>query len=213
MLKQKKAASGKKKKTLAKKKKTETKKKPVSKKKTKAATPVPKSATTGALGLTDIKTYRSASGARKIVKSGKTKEQLVLAILTRWWYAFDWPTKENLSEAREVMKDQRNYSELAGMPGVFICIVGPDTGKLVDRRNKNQGIFPSVESMMKRKVPELIDLWVKGLRGQIAALKGSPEINFALLKGLEEELVTAEKEQLNPVSITAACERQQKKKK
>lgn len=213
MLKKKKAASGKKQPSSAKKKKKPAAKKSTKKAKSKVTTASQKSATTGALGLTDITTYRSTTGSRKIVKSGKTKEQLVLAVLTRWWYAFEWPTKENLAEAREAMKERRNYSELAGMPGVFICIVGPDTGKLIDMRNKKQGIFPSVETMMKKAAPELLDLWVKGLEGQITALKESSEENPKLLKSLEDELAVARKEQQNPTSITSACERQGKKKK
>ena len=94
---------------------------------------------------------------------------------------------------------------------VFICILGEDTGKLIDKRDLKRGIVPSVASMMKRPSSELIDLWIKALKGQIQALKESKsEENPKLLKALQTELKTAESS--NREKIENACKRQNKRK-
>ena len=171
-----------------------------------------KSVATGILGTTDINTYKDSNGARKAITcKSMTKQQLVTAVLCRWWYAFDWPTTENLEEARKEFEGKQSYRELGGMPGVFICILGEHTGKLIDKRDLNRGFVPSVASMMKRSSGELIDLWIKALKGQIQALKESKsEENPKLLKALQTELKTAESS--NREKIENACKRQNKRK-
>ena len=219
LAKKKKAATKKKtaaakKKAAASKKRSRSKSKRKSKKKSKSSgTSKAKSVATGILGTTDINTYKESDGARKpVTTGGMTKQQLVTAVLCRWWYAFDWPTNENLERARQEMLDTKSYRELSGMPGVFICILGEDTGKLIDKRDLNSGIVPSVASLMKRSSDELIDLWGKALKGQIKALEeNEAEDNPKLLKALNKELNTVQK--LNREKIKTACARQNKTKK
>ena len=204
------AASGKKR-SRSKSTKAGTKKRKKAKSPAKS-TSTAKSVATGILGTTDINTYKDSNGARKsITCKSMTKQQLVTAVLCRWWYAFEWPTKENLEEARQEFEGKQSYRELGGMPGVFICILGEDTGKLIDKRDLKRGIVPSVASMMKRPSSELIDLWIKALKGQIQALKESKsEENPKLLKALQTELKTAESS--NREKIENACKRQNKRK-
>ena len=105
------------------------------------------------------------------------------------------------------MEDTKNYREMAGMPGVFICILGEDTGKIIDKRDFKKGIVPSVSSLMKRPSGELLDLWIKALNGQIKALEESEaEDNPKLLEALNKELknVTG----ANRGKIENACVRQ-----
>ena len=207
-LKKKTAAAKKKKKAAASKKRSRSKKPAKRKKKKKSNTNKAKSTSTGILGTTLISTYKDADGARQTVKLNRlTKQQIVTGVLCRWWYAFDWPTAENLEQARKEMEDTKNYRELAGMPGVFICILGEDTGKIIDKRDFKKGIVPSVSSLMKRPSGELLDLWIKALNGQIKALEESEaEDNPKLLEALNKELknVTG----ANREKIENACVRQ-----
>ena len=101
--------------------------------------------------------------------------------------------------------------KLGGMPGVFICILGEDTGKLIDKRDPKEGIMPTVKSMMKLSGSKLVDLWIKGLEGQIKSLKDSGNDNKTLLESLERELQNAKK--ADKEQIEKACQRQQKKGK
>ena len=41
---------------------------------------------------------------------------MVQKLLCRWWYAMEWPAKEDLGPAPE------SYEALEGYPGVFICV-------------------------------------------------------------------------------------------
>ena len=202
------AAAKKKKKAAASKKRSRSKKPAKRKKKKKSNTNKAKSTSTGILGTTLISTYKDADGARQTVKLNRlTKQQIVTGVLCRWWYAFDWPTAENLEQARKEMEDTKNYREMAGMPGVFICILGEDTGKIIDKRDFKKGIVPSVSSLMKRPSGELLDLWIKALNGQIKALEESEaEDNPKLLEALNKELknVTG----ANREKIENACVRQ-----
>ena len=191
------------------KKKKPAKKKPKAKK--KKATTKRNNEASGALGNSDITTWKDSHGSRVIKRNAKTKEQLVLAVLVRWWYAFEWPTAANLVSAREEMASKRRYRELGGMPGVFICILGEDTGKLIDKRDPKEGIMPTVKSMMKLSGSKLVDLWIKGLEGQIKSLKDSGNDNKTLLESLERELQNAKK--ADKEQIEKACQRQQKKGK
>ena len=218
--KKKKAASAKKKKkpTASSKKRGRSKSTKAGTKKRKTAkspaksSSTAKSVATGILGTTDINTYKESNGARRTIScKSMTKQQLVMAVLCRWWYAFEWPTKENLEEARQEFEGKQSFRELGGMPGVFICILGENTGKLIDKRDLNRGIVPSVANMMKRPSGELIDLWIKALKGQIQALNESKmEENPKLLKALQAELKTAENS--NREKIENACKRQNKRK-
>ena len=41
---------------------------------------------------------------------------MVQKLLCRWWYAMEWPAKEDLQQA------PASYEALEGYPGVFICV-------------------------------------------------------------------------------------------
>lgn len=41
---------------------------------------------------------------------------MVQKLLCRWWYAMEWPAKEDLRPAPS------SYEALEGYPGVFICV-------------------------------------------------------------------------------------------
>ena len=41
---------------------------------------------------------------------------MVQKLLCRWWYAMEWPAKEDLRPAPV------SYEALEGYPGVFICV-------------------------------------------------------------------------------------------
>lgn len=52
--------------------------------------------------------------------------EMVQKLLCRWWYAMEWPAKEDLKPAPP------SFEALEGYPGVFICVevraaVGPGT--------------------------------------------------------------------------------------
>lgn len=75
-----------------------------------------------------------SSGDKLVTRSGvlyETKKgEMVQKLLCRWWYAMEWPAKEDLRPAPVF------YEALEGYPGVFICVEGDDIGKLLDVRNK-----------------------------------------------------------------------------
>lgn len=58
---------------------------------------------------------------------------MVQKLLCRWWYAMEWPAKEDLRPAPV------SYEALEGYPGVFICVevsvggvLGDEVGLLVE---------------------------------------------------------------------------------
>ncbi|CAM9363331.1 unnamed protein product [Pylaiella littoralis] len=77
---------------------------------------------------------QDSSGDKLVTRSGvlyETKKgEMVQKLLCRWWYAMEWPAKEDLRPAPP------SFEALEGYPGVFICVEGDDIGKLVDVRNK-----------------------------------------------------------------------------
>lgn len=42
--------------------------------------------------------------------------EMIQKLLCRWWYAIEWPAKEDLKPAPP------SYEALEGFPGVFICV-------------------------------------------------------------------------------------------
>ncbi|CAM9848315.1 unnamed protein product, partial [Choristocarpus tenellus] len=61
-----------------------------------------------------------SSGVKLVTRSSvlyKTKKgELVAKLLCRWWYAMEWPAKE------DIIPTPPGYEALDGYPGVYICI-------------------------------------------------------------------------------------------
>lgn len=52
----------------------------------------------------------------------RSQGELIQKLLCRWWYALEWPAKEDLRPAPP------SYEALEGYPGVFICVEVRDGG-------------------------------------------------------------------------------------
>ena len=101
------------------------------------------------------------------------KGQIVQTLLVRWWYAYDWPTDE------EVQEPPSGFEEMEGFRGIFVSMNLDSLGKVVDLRDKTN--CPSLKQMSKRPCKELQELCVKALRKQIADVKEAEGDDCALV--------------------------------
>jgi hypothetical protein len=142
-----------KKKTPAAKKKVTPKKKPVPRKKPDG---------TASSGATGRSTYVSPS-TELYAKSEKGK--LIQALLSRWWYAIEWPDKSSVLKIPPA-----NTDSLEGFPGVYVYTSGESVGKLYDMRDKNCPNCPNFANMVHKPASELQELLLKAIEEQKSAL-------------------------------------------
>ena len=102
------------------------------------------------------------------------KGQIVQTLLVRWWYAYEWPTKE------EVSTPPSGYEELEGFRGIFVSMNLDSLVEVLDLRNKAN--CPSLKQMSKRPCKELQELCIKALRNQTTAVKEAEGDECALVR-------------------------------
>lgn len=114
---------------------------------------------------------RNVGGGGKIVTDSSIlyddteKGNLVKKLLCRWWYAMEWPSKEDLEK-----EPPPNYDALDGFPGLYVCVKGDESiGKLLDMRD--QATCPSFKNFSEKSSQELTDLLRIALTKQREALR------------------------------------------
>ena len=141
-----------KKKTVAKKKTTTTKKKSTTTKK-KAAV---KSSASGS-------NWPCASNA---LYTHSEKGKLIQALLSRWWYAYEWPDPKDLLE-----ETPTGYDALDGFPGMYVCTEGSNVGEFIDKRNHAKA--PSFKNFARKSAEELKDMLLTAITNQRKKLQDS----------------------------------------
>jgi|EP00927_Polykrikos_kofoidii_P050243 hypothetical protein len=157
----------------------------------------------------------------KVNKRDRTlKQQVVADLLCRWWYALpDWPPPADCPEYKEELR-KRGYREVRlqewewvpeevdGLKKVyqlsaFAGCYRASSGDMIDVRPKET--CPCYRNFMKKELPELYDLLVKALQGQLDNLKYS--------KYDETQLTLDLKVKLNRATEKAALAKQAGSKK
>lgn len=108
------------------------------------------------------------------------KGQLVQTLMVRWWYAYEWPTEE------EVGDPPSGYEEMEGFKGIFVSMNLDSLGQVLDLRDKAN--CPSLKQLSKRSCKELQELCLKALRNQIVAVKDAEGDECALVRALHFEI-------------------------
>lgn len=117
-----------------------------------------------------------------------SRGMLVQALLRRWWYAIEWPSKEALEKVPE-----ENFEVLPAFPGVHICTSGDRLGTLVDHRDHEKS--PCLTNLMKMKTKDIKALVKTAYEVQIKQLT-KREPNSPVIKQLTKEMKDADK--INP---------------
>jgi len=133
----------------------------------------------------------------------KTKESLVHQFLRRWWYAYDWPNKDNYNEELKAHKlrkvevhdwkierevdDKGNAKciELSGYKGVFRDY----KGEIYDFRPKE--MCPSYSNFMKKDEKIIYELLIKALKEQLSQMQKNEKYSSQddkVLEGVKDEL-------------------------
>lgn len=126
------------------------------------------------------KKKKASGGNHEAVFYETLRGKLVQALLRRWWYAIEWPSKET----REIMPDE-NFEELPAFPGVHICTSGPRLGEIVDHRNHSKS--PCFTNFYAMPTEELKALVATAYDNQMKQLK-EREPYSPLLTGLKKEM-------------------------
>lgn len=92
------------------------------------------------------------------------KGKLIQSLLSRWWYACQWPDPKILMEPTP----RGGYDALDGFPGVYICTQGSNVGKFIDRRDHTQS--PSFRNFARKSSEELKDLLLAAIEKQMKEL-------------------------------------------
>jgi hypothetical protein len=88
------------------------------------------------------------------------KGKLISSLLSRWWYAMEWPDpKVTCAEACPPKCDMMD-----GFPGVFVVTTGSEIGKIIDKRDLKT--CPNFKNMAKKSSEELVELLVKAIDKQ-----------------------------------------------
>ncbi|KAL9181347.1 hypothetical protein ACHAXT_010152 [Thalassiosira profunda] len=153
------------KKATSAKKKAAPKKKKASAKKSKSKASAAKSATS---------TYLCASGQ---LYANCNKGKLIQSLLSRWWYAYQWPDPQSLPASTP-----SGYDALDGFPGVYICTRGAQVGKFLDKRDHAKA--PSFNNFAKKGAEELQGMLLKAIEGQRKDLVKHEGEGTATEKGL-----------------------------
>lgn len=162
--KKKKASKDKKAKAKAKpaKKSTSAKKAPPKKKATTATKKKKKSATA------KTKALKAAASINYVCASSELyamcdKGKLIQSLLSRWWYAYEWPDPKDLP-----LQTPKGYDALDGFPGMYICTEGDDVGKFMDKRNHAKS--PSFNNFAKKSSEELKNMLLTAITKQMKKL-------------------------------------------
>lgn len=127
---------------------------------------------------------QEASGDKLVTQSGvlyETKKgEMIQKLLCRWWYAIEWPAKEDLKPAPP------SYEALEGFPGVFICVEGDNIGHLLDVRNK--ATSPCFTNFASKDCEELKGLLELALTKQKEALLAHWGENMDEERNIDREL-------------------------
>jgi hypothetical protein len=83
------------------------------------------------------------------------KGKLIQSLLVRWWYAMEWPRKEDLEAAPPA-----GYEAMEGFPGVFVSTRQDTLGAIEDRRSKEH--CPCLSNLRKRPAAAIKELCVAG---------------------------------------------------
>lgn len=148
-------------KTTAKKTKTKPKATKAKPTKAKADKPTKKKtktkASSSSSASTSSKTYNTAAMALYDLSN---KGKLIASLLSRWWYAMEWPDpKVTCAEACPPKCDMMD-----GFPGVFVVTTGSEIGKIIDKRDLKT--CPNFKNMAKKSSEELVELLVKAIDKQ-----------------------------------------------
>lgn len=162
--KKKKATKDKKAKAKAKpaKKSTSAKKAPPKKKAT-TATKKKKAATAKKNKLLKAAASITYSCASSELYAMCDKGKLIQSILSRWWYAYEWPDPKDLPP-----QTPKGYDALDGFPGMYICTEGGDVGKFMDKRNHAKS--PSFNNFAKKSSEELKNMLLTAITKQMKKL-------------------------------------------
>lgn len=109
--------------------------------------------------------------------------KLVQALLRRWWYVIDWPSKEAIEKVPE-----ENFETLPGFPGVHVCTAGHRLGEIADHRDHSK--CPCFTNLITMPTKELKALVQTAFENQIAMLK-KREPNSPLIADLKKDMVAA----------------------
>lgn len=162
----------KKKKKASKDKKAKAKAKPAKKSTSAKKAPPKKKATTA------TKKKKSATAKNKALKAAASinyvcasselyamcdKGKLIQSLLSRWWYAYEWPDPKDLP-----LQTPKGYDALDGFPGMYICTEGDDVGKFMDKRNHAKS--PSFNNFAKKSSEELKNMLLTAITKQMKKL-------------------------------------------
>ena len=161
-----------KKKKKASKEKAKAKAKPAKKSTSAKKAPPKKKATTA------TKKKKSATAKNKALKAAASinyvcasselyamcdKGKLIQSLLSRWWYAYEWPDPKDLP-----LQTPKGYDALDGFPGMYICTEGDDVGKFMDKRNHAKS--PSFNNFAKKSSEELKNMLLTAITKQMKKL-------------------------------------------
>jgi len=108
------------------------------------------------------------------------KGQLLQALLVRWWYAFDWPTK------KEIGVPPVGYEEMDGFPGVFVSFNLDSLGAILDLRDMTN--CPSLKNLSKRTAKQIQDLAIEAITKQMTELQEAEGQDAPLCAELKKKL-------------------------
>lgn len=145
-------------------KKTKTKPKATKAKPTKAKADKPKKKTKTKAAASSASTSKTYNTAAMALYDLSNKGKLISSLLSRWWYAMEWPDpKVTCAEACPPKCDMMD-----GFPGVFVVTTGSEIGKIIDLRDLKT--CPNFKNMAKKSSEELVELLVKAIDEQLKQL-------------------------------------------
>eukprot|EP01031_Cornospumella_fuschlensis_P043646 gene43646-53376_t len=108
------------------------------------------------------------------------KGLLVQRLLVRWWYAIEWPIKEEIGTAPE------GYESLEGFPGVFISTKSESLGTILDLRNKAN--CPNLRNLSAWSARDLQEKVITAYEKQMEVLEQMEGAESKLYRQLKAEL-------------------------
>lgn len=124
---------------------------------------------------------RSSSANKSTDFYENTKKGLIIQrLLCRWWYAIDWPKKEDIPEPPP------GYEAMEGFPGVFISTSVDSLGKILDLRNPKK--CPNLVNLSKVDSAKLQRMCLKAYERQMDILAATEGDDVRLLRTLRSEM-------------------------
>ncbi|KAJ1450800.1 hypothetical protein M885DRAFT_531339 [Pelagophyceae sp. CCMP2097] len=127
---------------------------------------------------------KKAGGEREKTFYESKRGAIVQALLRRWWYAIEWPSKECKEK-----KPEACFETLPAFPGVHICTSGDRIGDIVDHRDHSKA--PSFKMLYTKPSEELKKLLVTAYQNQIDALIEAEGEGVGYASELRKEMALA----------------------